>query len=60
MPTRYSFREPKNVDFVVKSEPWTKEELKKFRDIMRQQREKRAKLKARLSKKHVKVKGTDA
>ena len=41
-------REPKNVDFTIKSEPWTKEELKKFRAIMKQQREMRAKLKARV------------
>ena len=40
-------REPKNVDFIIKSEPWTSEELKKFREIMKQQKEKRAKLKTR-------------
>lgn len=44
-------REPKNVDFTIKSEPWTKEELKKFREIMKQQRERRAKLKTRVTKK---------
>jgi molybdate-binding protein len=44
-------REPKNVDFIIKSEPWTKEELKKFREVMKHQRERRAKLKARLTKK---------
>ena len=44
-------REPKNVDLIIKSEPWTKEELKKFREVMKQQRERRAKLKARLTKK---------
>jgi len=44
-------REPKNVDFIIKSEPWTNEELKKFRDIMKQQRKKRVKLKARLATK---------
>ena len=38
-------REPKGVDFTIKSEPWTKEELRKFREIMKQQKEKRAKLK---------------
>jgi hypothetical protein len=37
-------REPKDVDFTIKSEPWTKKELKKFREIMKQQKEKRAKL----------------
>ena len=30
-------REPKNVDFIIKSEPWTNEELKKFREVMKQQ-----------------------
>jgi hypothetical protein len=46
-------REPKNVDFTIKSTPWTKEELKQFREIMKQQREKRSKLKSRASaKKH--------
>lgn len=44
-------REPKNVDFIIKSEPWTNEELKKFREVMKQQREKRAKLKSRLTMK---------
>lgn len=44
-------REPKNVDFIIQSEPWTKEELKSFREIMKQQKEKRAKLKARLTAK---------
>ena len=37
-------REPKDVDFTIKSEPWTKKELKKFREIIKQQNEKRAKL----------------
>jgi len=37
-------REPKGVDFTIKSEPWTKKELKKFREIIKQQNEKRAKL----------------
>jgi hypothetical protein len=44
-------REPKNVDFIIKSEPWTNEELKKFREVMKQQKEKRAKLKTRLTTK---------
>ena len=47
-------REPKNVDFIIKSEPWTNEELKKFREVMKQQKEKRAKLKARSITKRVK------
>lgn len=44
-------REPKNVDFIIKSEPWTKEELKKFREIMKQQRGRQKKVKLRLTKK---------
>ena len=44
-------REPKDVDFTIKSEPWTKEELKLFRDIMKQQRGNRSKLKLRTTKK---------
>lgn len=27
-------KEPKNVDFTVKSKPWTREELKDFRKLM--------------------------
>ena len=38
-------REPKNVDLIIKSEPWTKDELKQFREIMKKQRERKAKLK---------------
>jgi hypothetical protein len=52
-------REPKNVDFIIKSEPWTKEELKKFREIMKQQREKLAKAKERLANKK-RTKSTNA
>lgn len=44
-------REPKDIDFIIKSEPWTKEELKQFREIMKKQREKRAKSKLRVTKK---------
>ena len=46
-------REPKNVDFIIKSEPWTKGELKMLREIMKQQRERRVKIKGR-------TKSTDA
>lgn len=31
-------KEPKGVDFVVKSEPWTDEELKEFRKLMEKQK----------------------
>ncbi|MBI3218608.1 MAG: hypothetical protein HYZ44_03785 [Bacteroidetes bacterium] len=44
-------REPKNVDFIIESEPWTNEELKLLREIMKKQRERKAKLKLRLTKK---------
>ncbi|MCC5933749.1 MAG: hypothetical protein LAT75_08485 [Candidatus Cyclonatronum sp.] len=31
-------KEPKGIDFIVKSEPWTDEELKEFRQIMAKQK----------------------
>ena len=31
-------KEPKGVDFVVKSEPWTNKELKEFRKVMEKQK----------------------
>ena len=34
-------KEPKNVDLVIKSEPWSDKELEEFRDIMRAQKLKR-------------------
>jgi len=48
-------KEPKGVDFVVKSEPWTEEELKEFRVLMDKQKsqltpEKRSALKKRVEK----------
>ena len=52
-------REPKNVDFIIKSEPWTKDELKMLREIMKQQRERRTKLKSRLKNKR-RAKNTNA
>ena len=39
-------REPKNIDFIVKSEPWTEEELIEFRLIMKKKREQFNKKKA--------------
>ncbi len=33
-------KEPKGVDFVVKSEPWTNKELKEFRRLMKKQKSK--------------------
>jgi hypothetical protein len=38
-------REPKNVDFTVKSEPWTEEELSDFRKLMKTLNEKNLKRK---------------
>ena len=40
-------REPKNVDFSNKSEPWTESELADFRKIMKAIKEKNAKRKER-------------
>lgn len=40
-------REPKNIDFTIKSEPWTEEELKKFREIMKVQKRTRGKSKTK-------------
>ena len=42
-------KEPKAIDFVVKSEPWSEEELKEFRQLMKKKKselgeEKRAKI----------------
>jgi len=31
-------KEPKGVDFVVKSEPWSDDELKEFRELMKKQK----------------------
>jgi len=48
-------KEPKGIDFVVKSEPWSEGELKEFRDLMNKQKsqmspEKRKALKKRVDK----------
>lgn len=42
-------KEPKNVDFTVKSEPWTEEELKDFRKLMSELKAKKTKIKVRSS-----------
>jgi len=42
-------KEPKNVDFMVQSEPWTEEELKDFRKLMNEIKTKNAKKKLRSS-----------
>lgn len=43
-------REPKNVDFSNKSEPWTEQELLDFRKIMKAIKDKNAKRKERASR----------
>jgi hypothetical protein len=48
-------KEPKGVDFVVKSEPWTEKELKEFRKLMKKQKselgeKKRSKIKENYKK----------
>lgn len=40
-------KEPKNIDFTIKSEPWTKEELLDFRKIMKVIKAKSIKKKAK-------------
>jgi hypothetical protein len=42
-------REPKNVDFSGRSEPWTEEELKDFRKLMEKLKAKNSKRKAKAS-----------
>ena len=48
-------KEPINVDFTVQSEPWTEEELKDFRKIMKELKEKNSKIKFQSSKSKKKV-----
>ena len=48
-------KEPKGVDFVVKSEPWSDEELKEFRKLMKKQKsdlgeKKRSEIKEKVKK----------
>jgi hypothetical protein len=51
-------KEPKNIDFTIQSEPWTEEELKDFRKLMKEIKAKTAKRKTKIStsKKKVSVK----
>jgi hypothetical protein len=48
-------KEPKNVDFMVQSEPWNEEELKDFRKLMDELKAKNAAKKLRHSKSKKKV-----
>jgi hypothetical protein len=41
-------REPKNVDFTVRSEPWTELELRDFRKLMNEIKAKNAKPKVKI------------
>ncbi len=48
-------KEPKGIDFVVKSEPWSDDELKEFRKLMKKQKselgeKKRSKIKENYKK----------
>jgi len=48
-------KEPKGIDFVVKSEPWSDQELKEFRKLMKKQKsdlgeKKRSKIKEKVKK----------
>jgi hypothetical protein len=51
-------REPKDVDFSMKSEPWTEEELVEFRKIMAKINARDARRKEKASQKKSKVKET--
>jgi hypothetical protein len=48
-------REPKNVDFTVKSEPWTDQELRDFRKLMNEIKAKNSKPKVKVLPKKKKV-----
>ena len=48
-------KEPKNVDFTVQSEPWTEEELKDFRKLMSELKDKSARRKVQSASKKRKV-----
>lgn len=39
-------KEPKEIDFSIKSEPWSEEELIEFRNIMNIEKQKNVKLKS--------------
>jgi len=45
-------REPKNVDFIIKSEPWTEKELADFRELMNKSKN-RLPIHTRRNKKHL-------
>lgn len=43
-------KEPKHIDMSNRSEPWTEEELKDFRNLMREIKAKNAKRRTRIAK----------
>jgi hypothetical protein len=43
-------KEPKNIDLVINSRPWTEEELAEFRAIMNMRKEVKTKRKSRTAK----------
>ena len=43
-------KEPKNVDLIINSKPWTEEDLAEFRAIMKKRKEAKAKKKSKTSK----------
>lgn len=49
-------KEPKNIDFSGKSEPWTDKELAEFRKIMQEIKAKNAKRKDRITRARAKQK----
>jgi hypothetical protein len=51
-------KEPKNIDFSMKSEPWTEKELADFRKIMQELKAKNVKRKQRTAKPNNKKKQT--
>jgi hypothetical protein len=50
-------KEPKNVDFTIQSIPWSEEELRDFRKLMKDQKAKNTKRKAQVATSKKKVAG---
>lgn len=43
-------KEPKNIDLIINSKPWTEEELAEFRSIIKKRKEAKAKKNLKASK----------
>jgi hypothetical protein len=41
-------KEPKNVDFIIKSKPWTNKELSEFSELIKKQKQKNARRKLKV------------